>query len=134
MVPFTMSENAGDLSTKFSPEEWNLIESAPFLAGLSVALSYLRTGLFEAIKESLVSALRGDHGIGEWSLERSHPISGRELQGDGGETRTASIPVRVAREKRAEVKAEVAARLAKIPAIQRVWRRETVHGSGGTKL
>ena len=49
-----MAENTADLSTKFSLEEWNLIESAPFLAGLSVALSDLRKGLFGAIKESLV--------------------------------------------------------------------------------
>ena len=47
-----MSENNADLSRKFSPEEWTLIESAPFLAGLSVTLSDLRSGLFGAIKES----------------------------------------------------------------------------------
>jgi hypothetical protein len=44
-----MSENTVDLSTKFSPEEWTLIKSAPLLAGLSVTLADLRSGIFGAI-------------------------------------------------------------------------------------
>ena len=47
-----MSENVVDLASAFSPEEWSLIKSAPLLAGLSVTLSDLRSGIFGAIKES----------------------------------------------------------------------------------
>ena len=48
-----MSENTTDLSTNFSPEEWTLIKSAPLLAGLSVTLADLRSGIFGAIKEGI---------------------------------------------------------------------------------
>jgi hypothetical protein len=48
-----MSTNSADLSTSFSPEEWTLIKSAPLLAGLSVTLADLRSGIFGAIKEGL---------------------------------------------------------------------------------
>jgi hypothetical protein len=86
-----MSENTADLSAKFSPEEWNLIESAPFLAGLSVALSDLRQGLFGAIKESLVP-FEAITEAGDRSFESSRRFIGCQLQGDGCEARTASIP------------------------------------------
>jgi hypothetical protein len=45
-----MSDNT-NLSANFSPEEWTLLKSAPLLAGLSVTLSDLRSGIFGAIKE-----------------------------------------------------------------------------------
>jgi hypothetical protein len=113
---FAMSENTADLSTKFSPEEWNLIESAPFLAGLSVALSDLRKGLFGAIKESFVPF----QAIMEPGSAASNPVvasvaaSFKEM---AAKHERLQSPVSVAGKKPEEVKAEVEAQLAKIPAI-----------------
>ena len=115
MVP-AMSENTTDLSTKFSPEEWNLIKSAPFLAGLSVALSDLRSGLFGAIKESFVPF----QAIMEAGSAASNPVvasvvaSFKEM---AAKRERLQSPVSVAGKKPEDVKAEVAAQLAKIPAI-----------------
>jgi hypothetical protein len=65
-----MSANTVDLSRNFSPEEWTLIESAPFLAGLSVTLSDLRSGLFGAIKESFAPS----QAIMEAGTAASNPV------------------------------------------------------------
>jgi len=111
-----MSENSVDLSGKFSPEEWTLIESAPLLAGLSVMLSDLRSGLFGTIKESFAPS----QAILEAGTGASNPIvasvaaSIKEL---GEKRQKLQLPLSVAGKKPEEVKAEVAAQLAKIPAI-----------------
>ena len=111
-----MSENTADLSAKFSLEEWKLIESAPFLAGLSVALSDLRKGLFGAIKESLVPF----EAITEAGTGASNQVvasvvaSFKEM---AAKHERLQSPVSVAGKKPEEVKAEVATQLAKIPAI-----------------
>ena len=88
-----MSENTTDLSTNFSPEEWTLIKSAPLLAGLSVTLADLRSGIFGAIKEgiapsqAIIEAGKGSSNPGGSAREDScHPArqgargSGRGIQ------------------------------------------------------
>jgi hypothetical protein len=111
-----MNENPTDLSTRFSPEEWTLLKSAPFLAGLSVTLSDLRSGLFGAIKESLAPS----QAIIEAATGASNPIvvsvvaSIKEMAAKREPLRPA---ISVAGKKPEEVKAEVMAQLAKIPAV-----------------
>jgi hypothetical protein len=111
-----MSENNADLSRKFSPEAWTLIESAPFLAGLSVTLSDLRSGLFGAIKESFAPS----QAILEAGTEASNPIVASvaaSIKQMAAERQKLQLPLSVAGKKPEEMKAEVAAQLAKIPAI-----------------
>jgi hypothetical protein len=109
-----MSENTVNLSTKFSPEEWTLIKSAPFLAGLFVTLSDLRSGLFGAIKEgfvpsqAIIEALTGASN----TVVASVAASIKEM---AAKREKLQPPVSVAGKKPEEVKAEVAAQLAKIP-------------------
>ena len=93
-------------------KEWNHIESPPFLAGLSVALSDLRKGLFGAIKESLVPF----EAITEAGTGASNQVVASFKEMAAKHERLQS-PVSVAGKKPEEVKAEVAAQLAKIPAI-----------------
>jgi hypothetical protein len=111
-----MSENSIDLSGKFSPEEWTLIESAPFLAGLSVTLSDLRSGLFGAIKESFAPS----EAILEAGIGVSNPIVvsvAASIKEMAAKRQKLQLPLNVAGKKPEEVKAAVAAQLAKIPAI-----------------
>jgi hypothetical protein len=111
-----MSENTVDLSTKFSPEEWTLIESAPFLAGLSVTLSDLRSGLFGAIKESFAPS----QAIMEAGTAASNPVVASviaSMKEMATKRQQLQLPLSVAGKKPEEVKAEVGAQLAKIPAI-----------------
>ena len=110
-----MSEKNVDLSGKFSPEEWTLIESAPFLAGLSVTLSDLRSGLFGAIKESFAPS----QAIREAGTEASNPIVASvaaSIKEMAAKRQKLQLPLNLAGKKPEEVKAEVAA-LAKIPGI-----------------
>jgi hypothetical protein len=111
-----MSENNADLSRKFSPEEWTLIESAPFLAGLSVTLSDLRSGLFGAIKESFAPS----QAILEAGAGASNPIVASvaaSIKEMAAKRQKLQLPLNVAGKKPEEVKAEVAVQLAKIPGI-----------------
>jgi len=111
-----MSESTVNLSTKFSPEEWTLIKSAPFLAGLFVTLSDLRSGLFGAIKEGFVPS----QAIIEALTGASNPVVASvaaSIKEMAAKREKLQPPVSVAGKKPEEVKAEVAAQLAKIPAI-----------------
>ena len=111
-----MSANTVDLSRNFSPEEWTLIESAPFLAGLSVTLSDLRSGLFGAIKESFAPS----QAIMEAGTGASNPIVASvaaSIKKMATKRQKLQLPLSVAGKKPEEVKAEVAAQLTKIPAI-----------------
>jgi hypothetical protein len=111
-----MSENSVDLSGKFSPEEWTVIESAPFLAGLSVTLSDLRSGLFGAIKESFAPS----QAILEAGTGASNPIVASvaaSIKEMAAKRQKLQLPLNLAGKKPEDVKAEVAAQLAKIPGI-----------------
>jgi hypothetical protein len=111
-----MSANTVDLSTKFSPEEWTLVKSAPFLAGLFVTLSDLHSGLFGAIKEGFVPS----QAVVEALTGASNPVVGSvaaSIKEMAVKREKLQPPVSVAGKKPEEVKAEIAAQLAKIPAI-----------------
>ena len=111
-----MNENTADLSTKFSPEEWTLIKSAPFLAGLSITLSDLRSGLFGAIKESLAPS----QAIMEAATGASNPLVlsvAASIKEMAAKREPLRPPISVAGKKPEEVKAEVESQLAKIPAV-----------------
>jgi hypothetical protein len=111
-----MSENSVDFSTKFSPEEWTLIKSAAFFAGLSVALSDLRSGLFGAIKESLAPS----QAIIEAGTGSSNPLVASvvaSIKDMAAKRERLQTPISVAGKRPEEVKAEVAAQLAKIPVV-----------------
>ena len=112
----TMSGNIVDLSSKFSPEEWTLIKSSPFLAGLFVTLSDLHSGLFGAIKEGFVPS----QAVVEALTGASNPVVGSvaaSIKEMAGKREKLQPPLSVAGKKPEEVKAEVAAQLAKISAI-----------------
>jgi hypothetical protein len=111
-----MSENTVDLSTKFSPEEWTLIKSAPLLAGLSVTLADLRSGIFGAIKEGLAPS----QAIIEAGQGSSNPVVASvvgSIKEMAAKRERLQPPISLSGKKPEEVKAEVAAQLAKIPAI-----------------
>jgi hypothetical protein len=111
-----MSETNTDLSTSFSPEEWTLIKSAPLLAGLLVTLSDLRSGLFGAIKEGLAPS----QAIIEAGAGASNPVvksvvaSIKEM---AAKRERLQPPISVSGKKPEEIKAEVMAQLAKVPAV-----------------
>ena len=111
-----MSENVVDLASAFSPEEWSLIKSAPLLAGLSVTLSDLRSGIFGAIKESFAPS----QAIIEAGTGASNPLVASvvaSIKEMAAKRERLQPPISVACKKPEEVKAEVAAQLAKIPAV-----------------
>jgi hypothetical protein len=111
-----MSENNVDLSGKFSLVEWTLIESVPLLAGLSVTLSDLRSGLFGAIKESCAPA----QAILEAGTGAANPIVASvvaRVKKMAAKRQKLQLPLNIAGKKPEEIKAEVAAQLAKIPDI-----------------
>ncbi|HEY5893865.1 MAG TPA: hypothetical protein VIT91_11595 [Chthoniobacterales bacterium] len=111
-----MSENTVDLSTSFSPEDWALIRSAPLLAGLLITLSDVRSGLFGSIKEGFAPSM----AIAEAGAGSTNPIitavvaSIKEMVAKRESLRP---PITIMGKKPEEVKAEVMAQLAKIPAI-----------------
>ena len=88
----------------------------PFLAGLSVTLSDLRSGLFGAIKESFAPS----QAIMEAGTEASNPVVASvvaSMKEMSAKRQQLQLPLSVAGKKPEEVKAEVAAQLAKIPTI-----------------
>jgi hypothetical protein len=111
-----VSESNVDLSTNFSPEDWSLLRSAPLLAGLLVALSDLRSGIFGAIKEGLApSQAIMEAGAGASnSVVAAVVASIKEM---AAKRERLQPPVSVAGKKPEEVKAEVIAQLGKIPAV-----------------
>jgi hypothetical protein len=112
----SMSESNQDISASFSPEEWTLIKSAPLLAGLSVSLSDLRSGVFGAIREGLApSQAIVEAGSGATNpLVASVVASIKEM---AAKRERLQPPVSMFGKKPEEVKAEVAAQLANIPKI-----------------
>jgi hypothetical protein len=111
-----MSANTADLSTNFSPAEWTLIKSAPLLAGLSVTLADLRSGIFGAIKEGLAPS----QAIIEAGQGSSNPVVASvaaSIKEMAAKRERLQPPINLSGKKPEEVKAEVAALLAKIPTI-----------------
>jgi hypothetical protein len=111
-----MSTNSADLSTSFSPEEWTLIKSAPLLAGLSVTLADLRSGIFGAIKEGLAPS----QAIIEAGQGSSNPVVASvvgSIKEMAAKRERLQPPISVSGKKPEELKAEVAAQLAKISGI-----------------
>ena len=111
-----MSENTADLSTKFSPEEWTLIKSAPLLAGLSVTLADLRSGIFGAIKEGLAPS----QAIIEAGKGSSNPVVTSvvaSIKQMAEKRERLQPPISLSGKKPEEIKSEVAAQLAKVPTI-----------------
>jgi len=111
-----MSTNSADLSTSFSPEEWTLIKSAPLLAGLSVTLADLRSGIFGAIKEGLAPS----QAIIEAGQGSSNPVVASvvgRIKEMAAKRERLQPPISVSGKKPEELKTEVAAQLAKIPGI-----------------
>lgn len=113
--PLIMSDNT-NLSASFSPEDWTLLKSAPLLAGLSVALSDLRSGIFGAIKEGLAPS----QAIMEAGAGASNPVVAAvvaSIKEMAAKRERLQPPISVAGKKPEEVKAEVVAQLGKISAI-----------------
>jgi hypothetical protein len=111
-----MSESNVDLSTSFSPEDWTLIKSGPLLAGLLVTLSDLRSGLFGAIKEGLAPS----QAIIEAGAGSSNPVVASvvaSIKEMAAKRERLQPPISVSGKKPEELKAEVVAQLAKIPAV-----------------
>jgi hypothetical protein len=111
-----MSESNVDLSTSFSPEDWTLIKSGPLLAGLLVTLSDLRSGLFGAIKEGLAPS----RAIIEAGDGSSNPVVASvvaSIKEMAAKRERLQPPISVSGKKPEELKAEVVAQLAKIPAV-----------------
>ena len=111
-----MSTNSADLSTSFSPEEWTLIKSAPLLAGLSVTLADLRSGIFGAIKEGLAPS----QAIIEAGQGSSNPVVASvvgSIKEMAAKRERLQPPISVSGKKPEELKTEVAAQLAKISGI-----------------
>ena len=113
---FVMSTNSADLSTSFSPEEWTLLKSAPLLAGLSVTLADLRSGIFGAIKEGLAPS----QAIIEAGQGASNPVVASvvaSIKEMAAKRERLQPPISVSGKKPEELKTEVAAQLAKISGI-----------------
>ncbi|MGA7215162.1 MAG: hypothetical protein WCE49_03450 [Terrimicrobiaceae bacterium] len=105
-----------NFSAKFSPEDWTLLKSAPLLAGLSVTLSDLRSGIFGAIKEGLAPS----QAIMEAGAGASNPVVAAvvaSIKEMAAKRERLQPPISVSGKKPEEIKAEVAAQLAKVSAI-----------------
>ena len=105
-----------NLSAKFSPEDWTLLKSAPLLAGLSVTLSDLRSGIFGAIKEGLAPS----QAILEAGAGASNPVVAAvvaSIKEMAAKRERLQPPISVSGKKPEEIKAEVAAQLAKISGV-----------------
>ena len=105
-----------NLSAKFSPEDWTLLKSAPLLAGLSVTLSDLRSGIFGAIKEGLAPS----QAIMEAGAGASNPVVAAvvaSIKEMAAKRERLQPPISVSGKKPEEIKAEVAAQLAKISGV-----------------
>jgi hypothetical protein len=121
-----MSESKTDLSSSFSPEDWNLLKSAPLLAGLMVTLSDLRSGIFGAIKEGLApSQAIIEAGAGATNPVVSAVVSSikemaakrERLQPPISVTGKKPEEVKPEEVKPEEVKADVMAQLAKVSSL-----------------
>lgn len=111
-----MSATSIDLSTSFSAEDWTLIKSGPLLAGLLITLSDLRSGVFGAIKEGLAPS----QAIIEAGDGSSNPVVASvvaSIKEMAAKRERLQPPISVGGKKPEEVKAEVVAQLAKIPAV-----------------
>jgi hypothetical protein len=111
-----MSETKTDLSSNFSPEDWNLLKSAPLLAGLMVTLSDLRSGLFGTIKEGLAPS----QAIIEAGAGATNPIVSAvvsSIKEMAAKRERLQPPISVTGKKPEEVKADVVAQLAKVSSL-----------------
>ena len=111
-----MSESSTNLSSNFSPEDWNLLKSAPLLAGLLVTLSDLRSGLFGTIKEGIAPS----QAIIEAGAGATNPIVSAvvsSIKEMAAKRERLQPPITVTGKKPEEVKAEVVAQLAKVSSL-----------------
>jgi hypothetical protein len=111
-----MSESNANLAANFSPEDWNLLKSAPLLAGLAVTLSDLRSGLFGAIKEGLAPS-QAIIEAGAGATNRVVAAVVASIKEMAAKRERLQPPISVSGKKPEEIKAEVAAQLAKVSSV-----------------